>query len=79
MRHNVVTRRNGLGDRLALFNQVLRIIQPHVRAVGIAGNAHHFTKILRLYIVNHLAHEGCATFRNAIGAYRAANIIRLNA
>ena len=78
MSHNIVTSRNGLGNGLTLFNQILRVIQPYIGAMGITGNTHYLAKFFRLNIINHLAHEGSATFRNAIGTYCATNLIWIN-
>ena len=36
MRHDIVTRRNRFGNRLALLDEILRIVQPYVRTMRIA-------------------------------------------
>ena len=76
MRHDVVTRRNRFGNRLALLDEILRIVQPYVRTVRIAGYTHNLAEALRLYVADHLAHELRAALRNAEGADLAANLLR---
>ena len=76
MGHNVVTGRDCFRYRLAFLNQILGVVQPHVRTMGIAGYADNLAEFLRLYVLNHLADESGAAFRNTKGANVAANLLR---
>ena len=65
--HYVVTGGDGLahcGD--AVYNQILRVAQPYVRAVGQSGNTDEFLNSRRVYVVEHLADERRSEFMYAV-------------
>ena len=79
VRHNVVTRGDSFGNRLAFLNQILRIVQPYVRTVRITGYTHNLTEFLRLYVADHLTYKLSATFRDTESADGTVNLLRRNA
>ena len=79
MRHNVVTRGDSFGNRLAFLNQILRIVQPYVSTMRITGYTHNLTEFLRLYVADHLAYKFGAAFRDTEGADGTVNLLRRNA
>ena len=67
--HDVVAAADGLvNTRDAVYDQIMDVAGPHVRAVGEAGEADQGVKLLRLGVHQHLAGEGGAEFRHADGA-----------
>ena len=79
MRHNVITRGDSFGNRLAFLNQILRIVQPYVRTMRITGYTHNLTEFLRLYVADHLTYELRTAFRDTEGADSTVNLLRRNA
>lgn len=71
--HDVIARGDSVFDgALAAPNQVLRVAEPDVGAVGETGNAHEVGEYVRLRVVNHLARERRAELRDAERAARRA-------
>ena len=78
--HNVVTGTDGcLNGCLSLLNQGLGISQPHIRAVGQAGNPHQVGKVFGLGVKKHLHCKVRTKLRHSQSSQgAAADILRLN-
>ena len=74
--HDVLAGAEALAQRHdALVDQVLRVAQPHVSAVGKARNADQFLHGGGVGVLQHLAHEGGAELRHAEGAGVAVDVL----
>ena len=74
--HNVVAAADGLADRDALLqNQVPGVAQPHVGAVGEAGQPHQNIKLAGLGLLQHAPDEGGAELRNGGAPGGSQNLV----
>ena len=68
--HDVITGRNSFFQiDCPIFDQVLRIIQPHISPMRKAGNTYQFGKILRPRILKHAPDKRCTVFRKPQSTY----------
>ena len=76
--HDIVAAADGLIDRgRAAQDQVLRVAEPDVRAVGESGKADERVELCRLGVHEHPAGEARAEFRNADCADLRQNLVML--
>ena len=68
--HDIVAAADAAGQRDALVHQLLRVAQPHVRAVRQAGNRDQLGKGRGLGLLDHAAHE----FGAELGHRKAAEV-----
>ena len=77
IQHDAVTGTDYLTDVAgAAFDEILRIAQPYVGAVGQTGNLQQIRKILRLTIQQHLPDKRRAHLRDGKGAGFAVDLLR---
>ena len=74
VQHDIVAAADGVVDGGGLGqDQIARVAQPHVRAVGEAGQADERVEFCRLRLLQHSAREARAEFRDGDGADRPQN------
>jgi hypothetical protein len=79
-RHDAVARADDVGNRTgAVFDQILRVAEPDIRAVGEARDLDEVGEILRLRVHQHLPDEGRAHLREREGAGLAVDLFRRDA